>query len=124
MSTQFLGLRTVGYFVPNLEAAKAWYTKVLAIEPYFDAPFYVGFNVGGYELGLMPEEGENPSAKAENVLVYWGVKNVQESYERLLELGATAHNAPADVGGNIIVATVKDPWGNAFGIIDNPHFQL
>ena len=51
----FLGLRTVVYKVSDLGRAKAWYTKVLGIEPYFDEPFYVGFNVGGYELGLDPD---------------------------------------------------------------------
>ena len=55
MDTPFLGLRTAIYWVADIEAAKAWYTKVLGIEPYFDEPFYVGFNVGGYELGLQPE---------------------------------------------------------------------
>jgi catechol 2,3-dioxygenase-like lactoylglutathione lyase family enzyme len=48
----FQGLRTVIYHVDNLEKAKAWYTEVLGIKPYFDQPFYVGFNVGGYELEL------------------------------------------------------------------------
>jgi len=42
----------------------------------------------------------------------------------LLQLGATAHEAPTEVGGGIVVATVKDPWGNPFGIIHNPHFKL
>jgi len=49
--SRFLGLRTVTYFAPDLEKAKQWYSKVLGVEPYFDQPFYVGFNIGGYELG-------------------------------------------------------------------------
>lgn len=48
------GLRTVVYGVQDIVAAKAWYREVLGIEPYFDQPFYVGFHVGGYELGLDP----------------------------------------------------------------------
>lgn len=39
MSTSFLGLRTLGYKVPDLQAAKEWYTNALGIEPYFDEPF-------------------------------------------------------------------------------------
>ena len=50
----FLGLRTVIYPSPDLATAKAWYTQALGQDPYFDEPFYVGFNVGGYELGLDP----------------------------------------------------------------------
>ncbi len=48
------GLRTVVYHVEELEQARQWYTNVLGHGPYFDQPFYVGFNVGGYELGLSP----------------------------------------------------------------------
>ncbi len=50
----FLGLRTVIYPAPDLAAAKAWYTRLLGVEPYFDEPFYVGFSVAGYELALGP----------------------------------------------------------------------
>ena len=51
----FLGLRTAIYHAPDLAKAKSWYSRILGIEPYFDQPFYVGFNVGGYELGLDPD---------------------------------------------------------------------
>ena len=50
------GLRTVIYHVPDLAQAKAWYSRVLEREPYFDQPFYVGYEVGGFELGLQPDE--------------------------------------------------------------------
>ena len=122
MSKTFLGLRTVGYKVPDLQKAKEWYTKVLGIEPYFDEPFYVGFNVAGYELGLQPVEGNITTG--DNTTTYWGVENVEETYKALLAAGATAHEEPTDVGGDIVVAAVKDPWGNLFGIIYNPHFKL
>ena len=58
MSTHFLGLRTCIYRVSDLNAAKKWYAKVFQIEPYFNEPFYVGFNIAGYELGLLPEDEE------------------------------------------------------------------
>ncbi len=68
---------------------------------------------------------KNPVAeKSENVYMYWGVEDVEAAYQRLLSLGATAHQAPQEVGGGIKVATVKDPWNNIFGIIYNPHFTL
>lgn len=51
----FQGLRTAVYGVSDLQKAKEWFTMVTGIKPYFDEPFYVGFNIGGYELGLDPD---------------------------------------------------------------------
>ena len=116
------GLRTVIYHVDDLQRAKEWYSAILGIEPYFDEPFYVGFNVGGYELGLDPDmEGVS---KGNNVVAYWSVKDAKASYQRIQELGAEKHSEVQDVGGGILVATVADPFGNVFGIIENPHFKV
>jgi catechol 2,3-dioxygenase-like lactoylglutathione lyase family enzyme len=68
MSIPLEGLRTVIYPAPDLDSAKQWWTALLGVEPYFDQPFYVGFSVAGYELGLLPDA--NP---ADGALVYWGV---------------------------------------------------
>jgi len=57
----FLGLRTAIYYAPDLAKAKSWYSRILGLEPYFDQPFYVGFNVGGYELGLDPDPSSSAS---------------------------------------------------------------
>ena len=64
-----LGLRTAIYHVDDLEKAKAWYSKVAGVKPYFDEPFYVGFNVGGYELGLNPDV--SPVSKGGSTFAYW-----------------------------------------------------
>lgn len=122
MPNEFLGLRTVMYFVPDIEKAKQWYTDAFSTAPYFDMPFYVGFTIGGYELGLHPEE-KNETAKTENIKTYWGVNDVKSSYDRLLSLGASAFQPPQDVGEGIIVAAVKDPWDNIIGMIYNTHFK-
>jgi len=122
MSTSFLGLRTTIYKVPDLAAAKKWYSQAFQTEPYFDEPFYVGFNIAGFELGLQPTK-ENAASASENVLSYWGVNDIQAEFDRLLELGATTHETPQNVGGSIEVATVKDPWGNIVGLIYNPEFR-
>ena len=118
----FLGLRTVIYRVKNLNAAKDFYTKILGFPPYFDEPFYIGYAVAGYELGLQSFETDNHAA--DNVETYWGVDDIQAAYNALLSSGATAHAAPNEVGGGIWVAMVKDPSGNIIGIIKNPHFKL
>jgi predicted enzyme related to lactoylglutathione lyase len=121
--TKILGLRTCIYKVSDLEKAKEWYSKVLETYPYFDESFYIGFNVEGYELGLIPDDKKIES-NSENINVYWGIEDIEESYKKLLNLGAIESTPPHDVGGGIKVATVKDPWDNIFGIIYNPHFKL
>ena len=118
-----LGLRTTIYKVSDLKAAKDWYTKAFKTAPYFDEPYYIGFNIGGFELGLLPED-ENIRDKSENVLSYWGVENIDKEYQHLLDLGATIHEKPTNVGGELMVATVKDPWQNVVGIIYNPYFKI
>ena len=120
---KLLGLRTTIYKVQDIEKAKNWYSKLLGFPPYFDEPFYVGFNVSGYELGLQPDE--NPDGnKPESVNTYWGVEDIDETFAKLLAMGATAYENPNDVGDGIKVAMVRDPWGNLFGIILNPHFKI
>lgn len=117
-----LGLRTAIYRVDDLQAAKEWYAKVLGIEPYFDEPFYVGFNVGGYELGLNPDTSK--VTKGSGSYAYWGVEDARAEYRRLLELGAAPHEEVQDVGGGILVASILDAWSNVFGIIENPQFKI
>lgn len=119
----FLGLRTVIYVNNELQAARDWYADVLGFPPYFDEPFYVGFNVGGYELGVMPAEGVNQPGRG-GVLAYWGVENAEASFERLISKGAVKREPVTEVGGGIKVATVLDPFGNILGIIENPHFEI
>ena len=116
------GLRTVIYKVSDLERAKSWYAEAFGIEPYFDEPFYVGFNVGGYELGLLPSEMPSES-KTVNVSAYWGVEDIESEFARLVKLGAMEIEKPTNVGGPIMVASVKDPWGNTVGLIYNPAFK-
>lgn len=116
-----LGLRTLIYKVSDLSKAKEWYSQAFGTKPYFDEPFYVGYNIGGYELGLQPIESS--SSPGENSTTYWGVDDIKKEYQRLLDLGATSFEKPENVGGPIMVATVKDPWGNLIGLIYNPEFS-
>ncbi len=122
MKNKILGLRTTIYKVNDIAKAKNWYAQAFETEPYFDEPFYVGFNIGGYELGLQPEE--KPLVKSDAVVSYWGTNDVESDFQRLLNLGAIAHENPQNVGGEIVVATLKDPWDNVIGLIYNPEFKL
>ncbi|HYT83958.1 MAG TPA: VOC family protein [Gemmatimonadales bacterium] len=116
-----LGLRTVIYQVPDLKRAKEWYSAVFGVKPYFDEPFYVGFNIGGYELGLDPDtKGAQPGPGGS--VAYWGVPNADAALAHFKQAGATVRSAVQDVGEGIRVATVADPFGNIVGLIENPHF--
>jgi predicted enzyme related to lactoylglutathione lyase len=121
--TMFLGLRTAKYEVTDMVKAKEWYSKVLGIQPYFDEPaFYVGYNVGGYDLGLVPAAKEETKRAVAGV-AYWGVEDARAAYKRLIELGATPVEDVQDVGGGMLVGEVRDPFGNILGIIYNPQFK-
>lgn len=114
-----LGLRTAIYPTPDLLAGKAFYSAVLEAAPYFDEPYYVGYQVGGFELGLIPD-GTPGDTGAD---VYWGVADIDAESERLIALGAIVAGPIQDVGGGIRVAGFFDPFGNRFSIIQNPHFD-
>ncbi|MGA9769768.1 MAG: VOC family protein [Blastocatellia bacterium] len=118
----FQGLRTVIYNVDDIEQAKAWYSSVLGFAPYFDEPFYVGFNIGGFELGLDPDM--SGVSKGSNEVAYWGTEDAEAELKRLIELGAEEYRGVQEVGEGIRVGIVKDPFGNLIGIIENPNFKI
>ncbi len=121
--SMFLGLRTVKYEVQDMAKAKQWYTKALGIPPYFDEPaYYVGYNVGGYDLGLVPAK-DAATRRAPAGVAYWGVQDAHAAYKRLLDLGATPVEEIQDVGGGLLAGEVRDPFGNVIGIIYNPQFK-
>jgi predicted enzyme related to lactoylglutathione lyase len=112
------GLRTVIYPAPDLEAAKRWWSTLLGVQPYFDQPFYVGYKIAGYELGLLPV-----ADPADGALTYWGVDDVAAAVAEALALGASEHAPATDVGEGIVTATFRAPDGAIFGLIYNPQFK-
>jgi catechol 2,3-dioxygenase-like lactoylglutathione lyase family enzyme len=118
MDPMFLGLRTVIYPTTDLAASKAWFTALLGFGPYFDEPFYVGYDVGGYELGLNPN-----AAMADGAVTYWGVPDADVAMAALVAAGAKEHHAVTDTGEGIRVGEVREVGGSILGIIENPHFR-
>jgi len=114
-----LGLRTIVYPAPDLDASRAWYRELLGIDPYFEQAFYIGFKVGGYELGLDPE-----ADPIDGPTTYWGVEDIDHALETLMPGSDRAHWNAREVGGGIRVATVLDPGGSQLGLIENPHFEV
>lgn len=113
------GLRTLIHPVTDLDAAKAWWTEELGFGPYFDEPFYVGFEVAGYELGLLPSDEPETGA-----LAYWGVDDVQAAMDSAIRAGATVHTPATEVGEGIVTGTVTTPHSGVVGFIRNPLFSL
>jgi len=112
----FKKLRTVIYKVANLDAAKQWYINITGVQPYFDQPFYVGFDINGCELGLDPDmAGTEPG---NNSVAYWAVDGLATCLEKLTENGGIVVQPATNVGGTIVVAIVKDPFDNHVGLIE------
>lgn len=114
------GLRTALYPAPDLSKAKVWYESVFQRKPYFDEPFYVGFEIGGFELGLVPDA--QPGSTGPKAL--WGVEDIQHELRRLRSIGVNVVGEIQEVGGGIKVVDIADPFGNLIGLIENPHFSV
>lgn len=109
------GLHSVIYPATDLAASKAWWTRALGIEPYYDQPFYVGFQVGGFELGLDPDTEDAPRA-----IAYWRVADMDATRAALLAAGAAPLGEVRDVGGGIRLARLRIPDGNEIGLVERP----
>jgi predicted enzyme related to lactoylglutathione lyase len=120
------GFTTISYFAADLDAAGAWYAELLGVEPYFQLPgAYLEFRVGDYqhELGIInsayaPHQAAGPGG----AIMYWHVDDVEAAHQRLLDLGATTHEAPRERGEGFVTASVIDPFGNILGVMYNAHY--
>ena len=111
----FQKLRTVIYHTDDLPKARQWYTEITGIEPYFDKPYYVGYDINGCELGLDPDTSQTVSGTG--AIAYWKVDNIHEAVAKCVDKGASVHSNIQNVGGSIEVAIIKDPFGNYVGLI-------
>lgn len=124
------GLTTVTFYADDVTAAAAWYAGLLGIEPYFvrpvdGPPAYIEFRLGDYrhELGILDRRyAPEGAAGAGGAIVYWAVDDAPAAFERLLSLGATAHDEPTERGPGFVTASVVDPFGNVLGVMFNQHY--
>jgi predicted enzyme related to lactoylglutathione lyase len=107
------GIKTILHPVSDLGAAKAFYTTLLGAEATADSEYYVGFDVGGQHLGLLPNGGDGAP------VAYWAVPDIEGKVQELLAAGATAGDAIREVGGGRRVATVVDADGNVIGLLQD-----
>jgi predicted enzyme related to lactoylglutathione lyase len=114
-STQ--GIKTVLHPVSDVAKAKEVYSALLGVAPQADAPYYVGFDVAGQHIGLVP--GGGPQGMTSPV-AYWQVADIEAKLAEVTAAGATVKEPAHDVGGGRLVATVTDPDGNVLGLLQDP----
>jgi predicted enzyme related to lactoylglutathione lyase len=112
-SSQTQGIKTVLHPVTDIEAAKKVYTALLGMEPQNDAPYYVGYEAAGQQIGLVPNSGMT------SPVAYWHVADIEAKLAEVTAAGATVQEAPHDVGGGRLVAAFTDPDGNVLGLIQD-----
>ena len=108
-------LKSIVYHVSDLQSAKKWYSETFNIQPYFDEPFYVGFDIGGFELGLDPDAATYPGGF--NNITYWKVEDIHASFINLKAKGISINQEITDVGGGMQLGSISDPFGNVIGLI-------
>src|ERR1043165_6637903 len=111
------GIKTVLHPVSDLQSAKAVYSALLGGPPQHDSEYYVGFDVGGQHIGLVP--GGGPQGMTSPV-TFWEVSDIEAQLAELAGAGATVKEAAHDVGGGRLVATVTDSDGNDLGLLQDP----
>ncbi len=109
------GVNTIIYPVKDLAQAKARFTALLGIEPYANSAYYVGFKVNGQDIGL------DPNGHTDGMTAYYQVDDIQATLQALLDGGAQTLQAVKDVGGGLLIASVKDADGNIIGLRQLPH---
>ena len=108
------GIRVVIFPVTDITQAKMLYRTLLGVEPYSDEAYYVGFRVGGQEIGLDPN-GHNQGMTGP--VGYFQVSDIKKSLQALVDAGAQTQQEVKDVGGGRLIAWVKDADNNLIGLM-------
>lgn len=108
------GIKTVLHPVADLEKAKGVYAALLGIEPQADSKYYVGFDVEGQHIGLVPGGGMSSPVS------YWHVADIEAKLAEVSAAGATVKEPAHDVGQGRLVATFADVDGNVLGLLQDP----
>jgi predicted enzyme related to lactoylglutathione lyase len=110
------GVKTILHPVTDLAKAKAVYTALLGVEPTADAPYYVGYEAAGQQIGLVPNAGAQGMTSP---TAYWHVADIEAKLAEVTAAGATVKDAPREVAAGRLVATFTDPDGNVLGLIED-----
>lgn len=106
-------VKLIVYSVSDVVKAKLLFGKFLGVEPYVDSAYYVGFKAENLEVGLIPKTNNQ---NADSPIAYVDVEDIKESIKILTDAGATVLQDPKEVGGGLLVASVKDSDNNILGL--------
>ncbi len=129
--TTLRGLATISFFADNLQEAKKWYSEFLGIEPYYifpdkQNPAYIEYRIGDFEheLGIIDKKHQPKpaSGKTGGTVAFWHVDDINKTFEKLIEMGATEYEKITEREDGFVTASVVDPFGNILGIMHNPHY--
>lgn len=120
------GVATINIWAADHEAAKAWYTELLGLEPYFDRPGYAEFRLGDYqqELGIIDSRyaPKDATPGPGGAVVNWHVDDLEGTLERVKAMGAKEYLPLTVRGKGFVTASVVDPFGNVLGLMYNEHY--
>ena len=102
-------IRSLVIPVSDLDAAKAVYTALFG-EPHTDQPYYVGYNVDGFEVALAPGDVSG------GPVAYADVEDLDGARATLLAAGASERSAPRKVAPEARVCVLADADGNSIGL--------
>jgi lactoylglutathione lyase len=108
-------LQTILFPVKDVEKAKAVYTALLGVAPGVESPYYVGYDIDGQHIGLVPNGSTNGPA------CYRHVDDLETGLKALIEAGASVAQEPKEVGNGRTVASVLDADGTEIGLIQDRH---
>ncbi|MGH9017383.1 MAG: VOC family protein [Acidimicrobiales bacterium] len=109
------GIQIVLHPIADLEKAKPIYTALLGAAPTADAEYYVGYDVGGQHIGLVPNGGQGMTSP----VAYWRVADIEAKLAEVTAAGATVKEPVHEVGPGRRVASFTDPDGNVLGIVQD-----
>jgi predicted enzyme related to lactoylglutathione lyase len=115
-TTPVQGITVVLHPVSDVAKAKEVYTALLGIEPQADSPYYVGYDVGGQHIGLVPKGGPQ---EMDSPVAYWQVDDIEAKLEEVTKAGGSVKVAPHNVGGSRVVASFTDADGNVLGLVQD-----
>lgn len=110
------GIKIVLCPVSDLAKAKATYAALLGIQPQADSEYYVGFDLGGQHIGLVP--GGGPQGM-QTPVAYWQVSDIEAKLTEVTAAGGVVTEAPHPVGPGRTVASFTDPDGNVLGLVQD-----
>jgi predicted enzyme related to lactoylglutathione lyase len=109
-------INLVVYPTADIAKAKAFFSKILDVEPYADSPYYVGYKTGDIEIGVAPSAAQHTSG----ALAYVDVSDIHAALAGLVANGAEKLQDVTDVSGGLLTAIVRTPDGASIGLRQFP----